>query len=77
MTDVFTFVSENWANISTLVLAVIGLAATVAAATPTPKDDGIVLVLRKIVDVIGMNVGSAESINNAKVVPAKGAQVKK
>ena len=76
MTDVFTFISENWANISTLVLAVIGLAATVAAATiaaltPTPKDDGIVLVLRKIVDVIGMNVGNAESINNDKVVKVK------
>ena len=71
MTDVFTFITENWANISTVVLAVIGLAATIAALTPTPKDDGIVLVLRKIVDVVGMNVGNAESINNAKVVKAK------
>ena len=71
MTDVFTFITENWANISTVVLAVIGLAATIAALTPTPKDDGIVLVLRKIVDVIGMNVGNAESINNDKVVKVK------
>ena len=71
MTDVFTFITENWANISTVVLAVIGLAATIAAATPTPKDDSIVSALRKIVDVIGMNVGHAESINNAKVVQVK------
>lgn len=71
MTDVFTFITENWANISTAVLAVIGAAATIAALTPTPKDDGIVLVLRKIVDVIGMNVGNAESINNDKVVKVK------
>ena len=71
MTDAFTFISENWANISTVVLAVIGLAATIAAATPTPKDDSIVSALRKIVDVIGMNVGHAESINNAKVVQVK------
>ena len=71
MTDVFTFISENWANISTVVLAIIGVAATIAALTPTPKDDGIVLILRKIVDALGMNVGNAESINNAKVVKAK------
>ena len=71
MTDVFTFISENWANISTLVLAAMGLAAAIAAATPTPKDDGIVLVLRKIIDVIGMNVGHAESINNQIVKTRK------
>lgn len=71
MTDVFTFITENWANISTAVLAVIGAAATIAALTPTPKDDGIVLILRKIVDVIGMNVGNAESINNQIVKTRK------
>ena len=71
MIDVFTLITENWANISTVVLAVIGAAATIAALTPTPKDDGIVLILRKIVDALGMNVGNAESINNAKVVKVK------
>ena len=71
MTDVFTFITENWANISTVVLAIIGAAATIAALTPTPKDDGIVLILRKIVDVIGMNVGNAESINNQIVKTRK------
>ena len=67
VSEVTVYVMENWESISTAILAVIGAAAAVAALTPTPKDDGIVLTLRKILDVVAMNVGNAESINNAKV----------
>ena len=62
MTEIITYLTSNWDAITTAVLAVIGAAATIAALTPTAKDDGIVAVLRKIVDVIGMNVGNAKNL---------------
>ena len=54
-------VIANWEQISVVVLAVIGAAATIAAWTPTPRDDSIVAFLRKIVDLIGQNYGKAKN----------------
>ena len=45
----------------TIALAVIGAAAAIAAVTPTPVDDGIVRLLRKVLDIIAMNVGKARN----------------
>lgn len=39
----------------------IGLFATIAAITPTPKDDGVVLVIRQLVNILGMNFGQAKN----------------
>lgn len=55
------YVIANWDQISVTVLAVIGAAAAVAAWTPTPRDDGIVAFLRKIVDLIAQNYGKAKN----------------
>lgn len=40
--------------------------AAIAAITPTPKDDGVLLVLRKIVDFLALNVGGARNDKSAK-----------
>ena len=40
---------------------VIATAAGIAAITPTPKDDGVLLIARKILDVIALNVGAAKN----------------
>lgn len=40
---------------------VIGAAAAVAAFTPTPADDGILLVLRKIIDFLALNFKNAKN----------------
>ena len=61
VSDVTVHVMENWESISTAILAVIGAAAAVAALTPTPKDDSFLAVLRKFVDVVGMNFGNAKN----------------
>lgn len=55
------YVIENWEQISVTLLAIMGAAATIAAWTPTPKDDGIVAFLRKIIDLIGQNYGNAKN----------------
>jgi len=40
---------------------IVTLAGAVAALTPTPKDDGIVKILRKVVDFLALNFGNAKN----------------
>lgn len=40
-------------------LAVVGAASAVAAATPTKKDDTIVGTISRVVDLLALNVGHA------------------
>lgn len=43
------------------VSAAVGAFATIAAATPTPKDDGIAKALVKVVNFLGANFGKAKN----------------
>ena len=54
------YVQENWALILGILTAAVALASAVAAITPTPKDDGIVKKLYKILDLLALNVGKAK-----------------
>ncbi len=40
---------------------VVSLAGAIAALTKTPKDDGIVRTLRKVVDFLALNFGNARN----------------
>lgn len=40
--------------------------AAIAALTPTPKDDGVLLVLRKIIDLLALNFGGAKNARSSK-----------
>ena len=54
------YVQENWEAIRGILTAAVALASAVAAITPTPKDDGIVKKLYKILDLLALNVGKAK-----------------
>ena len=54
------FIKENWEQIGIILTSVVAIASAVAAMTPTPKDDGIVKKLYKIVDLLALNVGKAK-----------------
>jgi hypothetical protein len=54
------YVQENWDLILGILTAAVALASAVAAITPTPKDDGIVKKLYKILDMLAFNVGKAK-----------------
>lgn len=54
------FIIEHVDELLEIVSAAVALASLVAALTPNPKDDGIVAKLRKVVDVIALNVGNAK-----------------
>lgn len=55
--DWLAFIKKYWVVVPSFMT----FAAAVAAATPTPRDDGIVLALRRIIDFIGLNVGYAKN----------------
>ena len=54
------FLKENWEGILAVLSGVIATASAVAALTPTPKDDGIVKKLYKLIDLLALNVGKAK-----------------
>ena len=54
------YVQENWEGIVAVLTGLIATASAVAALTPTPKDDGIVKKLYKLVDLLAINVGKAK-----------------
>lgn len=54
------YVQENWDLILGILTAAVALASAVAAITPTPKDDGVVKKLYKILDMLALNVGKAK-----------------
>lgn len=47
----------SYVNIAT---AVVALASTIAAVTPTPKDDEWIAKIYKILDLFALNVGKAK-----------------
>ena len=55
------YIIANWEQISVITMTVIGAASTIAALTPTPKDDGVLAVIRKIIDLVGQNYGNAKN----------------
>ncbi len=48
-------------EIGQVAASLIGAAATISAWTPTPKDDGVLAALRKVIDLIGQNYGHAKN----------------
>lgn len=56
----------QWLEIAAMVVT---LAATIAAVTPSPKDDGIVKSIRSVIDILALNFGHAKNasvMENAK-----------
>lgn len=45
---------------------IISAASVIAMATPTPKDDNALSILRKLVDLLALNFGGAKNAGNPK-----------
>jgi hypothetical protein len=54
------YIQENWEAILAILSGIIATASAVAALTPTPKDDGWVKKLYKLLDLLALNVGKAK-----------------
>ena len=52
---------ENLPDYLVYATAVVGAFASIAAVTPTPKDDGIAKALTKAINFLGANFGKAKN----------------
>tara|TARA_B100000809_G_C14787080_1_gene405201 strand:- start:119 stop:307 length:189 start_codon:yes stop_codon:yes gene_type:complete len=60
MSEIIKFVVDNLEAILGAATAVVTAASALAALTPTPKDDGIVKAVYKVVDFLALNIGKAK-----------------
>ena len=61
MNEAFTFIRENWEAIVNIATSVVAAASLIAALTPGEADNRIVSTVRKIVDLLALNVGNAKN----------------
>ena len=61
MFDLIESIRTNWDQYAQIAAYVIAAAAAIAAMTPTPADDSALLWMRRILDVIGLNIGHAKN----------------
>ena len=54
------FIKDNWDQVGIIITSIVAIASAVSAMTPTPKDDGIVKKLYKVLDLLALNVGKAK-----------------
>jgi hypothetical protein len=59
------YIATNWFELLEIAGLVVAAASAIAAMTPTPKDDGVIKVIRKIVNALALNVGKAKSKDDA------------
>ena len=55
------WITENINNVFDILSKLIAAAAAIAALTSTPKDDGILLKIRKVLDMFALNVLNAKN----------------
>lgn len=53
------FISLHGETLLLFASGLVSAASALAALTPTPKDDGIALLLRRLLDLIALNIGHA------------------
>lgn len=56
-------VIPDWLEILSTVIA---LAGVITAATPSPKDNAVLLVVRKVLDIFALNIGGAKNASADK-----------
>lgn len=61
MQDLINWITDNGDTVWGIVSGVIAVAAMVATLTPTPKDDTAVSQLKKLLDILAMNIGHAKN----------------
>ena len=55
------WITENIGNVFDILSKLIAAAAAIAALTSTPKDDGILMKVRKIIDMFALNILNAKN----------------
>ena len=56
MSDIISFITENWVEIAAALAALILAGERIARITPTETDNKVLQVIRKVANVVGINV---------------------
>ena len=56
------FIITNIDTIFIIITSIVSAASAIAALTPTTVDDGIVAKIRRMVDVLALNIGNAKTV---------------
>lgn len=54
MAEIITWIKTNWGAITSIIGQIVILATAITALTPTPKDDGIILTIKKFLSIFGI-----------------------
>lgn len=54
------FIITNMETIFIIITSIISIASAVAALTPTSVDDNIIAKIRKVVEILALNIGNAK-----------------
>jgi len=60
MSEIITYITQNASGFFAVLTALVTVASTVAALTPTPKDDAFASKAYKLVDWLAINTGRAK-----------------
>lgn len=55
-----TSIATDWSSLIQIGLSIVGAASAIAAVTPTPRDDGAIGRLYKVLELLALNVGRAK-----------------
>lgn len=54
MAEIITWIKTNWSAICSIIGQIVVLATAITALTPTPKDDEILLSIKKFLSIFGI-----------------------
>lgn len=66
MIDQLKAIVDNLPFFFHLATVVVGFASGIAALTPTPKDDGVLLKVKKVLAVLSLNVLGSKALSDTK-----------
>lgn len=59
--QIISYLLDNAEVIIQAITAVVTAASLISAITPSQKDDGVVKFLKKVIDLLAINVGNAKN----------------
>ena len=63
------FIAEHWDELLLIVTSLNVIAGVITAMTPTPKDDDILRIIRKYLNMAALNVGHARNAESVGADP--------
>lgn len=54
MADIILWIKTNWSSVCEIIGAVVTIATVITALTPTPKDEGVLMTIKKFLSMFGI-----------------------